>query len=243
VRREEYKIALQETLDELIFAGSIEAMRDVVAAHPEVLGDDAVEIIARITEEQSDRLRPLLENVLAALMEWRARGIDAPLPEVDVSLPSDPSEDLAQAIEVSDDVDALVALAAQSRYLLSDDAEQALLEMEADSSAYTADRFLALVRLLRACRNGDSVAGADAYARDLADVDEAGARAAEYFMTDEDVAVEFVREHPVLLGRQAEASLALLSEAFAGAGDDEAAQVRRKVETIERLREDERGGR
>jgi hypothetical protein len=236
-------VTLQETLQELIFAGSVEGMRDVAAAHPEVLGDDAIELIAQIADEQSDRLRPLLENVLAALMEWRARGLEAPLPDVDVSLPSDPTEDLAQLIEVSDDVDELVALTAGSPYLLSEDAEQRLLEMEADSSAYTADRFLALVRFLRACRDGAADAAAVAYARELADLDKVAALATEYFTTGEDAEVGFVREHPVLLGRQAESSLAMLSEAFSSSGADEASRTRQKVETIKRMREDERGGR
>lgn len=234
---------LQEALEELILAGSIEGMRGVVEAHPEVLGDDAIEIIAEMADDATDPLRSRLENVLAALMEWRALGLQTQLPDLDESLPSDPWDDLDQMIVESEDVDALKTLAAQSPYLLTDDAEQRLLEMEADSSAYTADRLFALVRFLRASRDGALEAAADCYARELTDVEQVATLAAEYLMTDGNGDPEFIRKHPVLLGRQAEQVLADFSTAFESSGADEAFRTSEKVATIERLREEGHGGR
>jgi hypothetical protein len=148
---------------ELFDAESAAATKDVVARHPELLEDAAIEVLARLAEETDDRRKPLVASLLAVLIECRAVGIDVAFENFE---PAASGRDLTEAIAsliMANDAAEMKAAVEQSPELLDDAAERQLLEMEADSSAYTADRMYAIIQFLRAYRRGDTVAACAAY--------------------------------------------------------------------------------
>lgn len=231
-----------KAIEELTEAGSISTLRDVVARNPELLEDEmVVQALATAAENADERVRPRFKSLLAALLEWQSLGLDA---DVDELAPFPPAHDLTDdlaALVLAQDTAALKAVVLERPAVLGDEAERRILEMEAESSPYTADRFLALLAFLRACRAGDIDAAGTAYDHDLADVDAASSLAAVYIcIPDEGAQAAFLQEHPVLLGRQAERAIEALGQDPEIAAD---LAVGPKLETVRRMREQARGGR
>jgi hypothetical protein len=219
---------------------------DIVLRHPELLEDATIEMLSRLAEETDERGKPIVESLLAVLMECRAVGIDAAFENFEPAAPGrDLTEDIASLITANDAAD-MTAAVEQCPELLGEAAVRRLSEMEANSSAYTADRMYAIIQFLRAYRRGDTVAACAAYDRDVAEVDDANRLAAEYTFLEDPVAeAEFLRAHPVLLRRQAERALASAAEAESEAEPAVAAfgsRARTKLHALRRLRADDNAG-
>lgn len=234
-------------LKELLEFESAASTRQVVERYPELLEDAAIEDLARIAEEVDKYERPIVENLLALLIECRAVGIDTAFQKFKLPPPTRDLTECIASLIMSDDAAAMRSVVENCPELLGEKAEQRLLEMEADSSDYSADRTFAIIEFLRTCRHGDLVAACAAYERDLAEVENASRYAAEYaFMDDAKVEAEFLRVHPVLLRRQAEKALNMVAKAGSDSDPAVAALGRRartKLETLGRLRsgDDARG--
>jgi hypothetical protein len=236
---------LSHSFDELFAADTILAAREVVASHPELLEDQAIQILGMAADDAPERVRPRMRSLLDALMEWRSLGLDAVVDEL-AAFPErqDLTDDLAELVCAQDTVE-LREVVRTHPDLLGDEAERRILEMEADSSAYTADRLFVLLTFLRAWREGDLDAACAAYDHDAAEVEAASRLASEYaFMSDEAAQAAFLREHPVVLGRQGEQAIAGTFEAL-GQDPDIAATLglQAKLDTVRRLREELRAPR
>jgi len=231
----------------LLEADSTAAVKEFVSLHPELLDDAAIEVLGRFAEETDDRHRPIVDSLLAVVMECRAVGIEAAFQNFALAGPGrDLTEGLASLI-VADDAAEMRAVVAQSPELLGDAAERRLREMEADSSDYSADRINAIIEFLRACRHGNTEAACAAYDHDKAEVDAANRLAAEYiFMKDAAAEADFLQTHPILLGRQADRAVVKFLEMLPPDPSPGVValldRARAKLETVRSLRGSHRAG-
>jgi tetratricopeptide (TPR) repeat protein len=229
---------LEKPLMEVLWADSVGRMREVVAQHQDLLGDEAIVLIAHLCEDVPERLRPRVRVVRDALMEWRAAGLDAPVEGPPVKT-TDAADVLASLAEASATAAGLRTVVERAPPLLIDEVEARLLELEADSSADTADMMRAIVEFLRGYRRGDVDAACAAYDRDVDEMKAASELAAQLaVMTDGAEITAFIGEHPILLGHQAERAL----HAIAGTLEDKPGlraklQLDRKLDLLAWVRE------
>lgn len=233
-------------IEELIMAESAAAIHGVVVRHPELLEDSAIVAFAKVVEKVDDNSKPIVNRLLALLLECRAVGIDEAFEDFESASPRlDLTEGLTLLIQAQDAAEMKDAFE-QCPELLGDAAERMFLEWESDSSPYSADRYYAIIQFLRACRCGDMDAACAAYERDRADIAAAASLAMAYLlMEDAKEGAEFLDAHPVLLGRQAERILADLLDAFIESnpqGSPLLELMRVKLDAVRRLRMENRIG-
>lgn len=227
-------------ITELLVAVSPDEAVDVVNRHPELLEDYALELASRLADGADASLKPALNRLVALLFEGRAIGIELAIEKLGFILPpADLTQGLA-LLTVSDDSNDLREALERYPGLLHEKVEARLIEMEADSSDYSADRLHALLQFLRTCRKKGFEAASCAYEHDVAEVKIASELAAEFvFMDDPNAEAAFLNAHPILLGHQAEKALLALMEMPINSSPKLSTLVegaRRKLETTQRLR-------
>lgn len=192
---------------QLLGVDSAENFRSIVEKTPQLLDDSVFAILARLAGEVDGAELFIVNRALQSLTELRAVGINADLTNVDWGQSSSDSLfDADESLLSATDGETIKNTVDEYPDLLGQKIESLLLDMVEDGSNYSSDRSRAILNFLATYRAGQPAAAASAFDREFHEVETASQIISSFlFIKDAEEAARYLNDHPVLLGKQAEA--------------------------------------